>query len=122
MLEEKQTPRLRPDRSSRRQARIFAEYGGGMNVVDGIIGLFARRGGDAYFSEPVSQLGHALQTAFQAEQEGAPDNLIAAARLHVIGHLPHKRVAGRDSKLLSYMEESDINNHIPAQIAASAKS
>jgi gamma-butyrobetaine dioxygenase len=52
--------------------------------------LFARRGGDAYFGEPVSQLEHALQTAFQAEQEGAPDTLIAASLLHDIGHLLHK--------------------------------
>ena len=39
-----------------------------MNVVDEIFDLFARRGGEAYFGEPVSQLEHALQTAWQAEQ------------------------------------------------------
>ena len=61
-----------------------------MNVVDEIIELFEQRGGDAYFGEPVSQLEHALQTAFQAEQEGAPDTLVAAALLHDIGHLLHK--------------------------------
>ena len=61
-----------------------------MSIVDEIIELFARRGGDVYFGEPVSQLEHALQTAFQAEQEGAPDTLIAAALLHDIGHLLHK--------------------------------
>jgi gamma-butyrobetaine dioxygenase len=59
-------------------------------VVDEIMELFATRGGDAYFGEPVSQLEHALQTAFQAEQEGAPDDLIAAALLHDIGHLLHE--------------------------------
>jgi phosphonate degradation associated HDIG domain protein len=51
--------------------------------------MFARRGVDAYFGEPVSQLEHALQTAFQAEQEGASDTLIAAALLHDVGHLLH---------------------------------
>ena len=61
-----------------------------MSIVDEIIELFARRGGDAYFGEPVSQLEHALQTAFQAEQEGASDTLIAAALLHDVGHLLHK--------------------------------
>ncbi len=60
-----------------------------MNIVDEIIELFDRRGGDLYFGEPVSQLEHALQTAFQAEQEGASDTLIAAALLHDIGHLSH---------------------------------
>jgi phosphonate degradation associated HDIG domain protein len=61
-----------------------------VNIVDEIIELFARRGGDVYFGEPVSQLEHALQTAGQAEQEGASDTLIAAALLHDIGHLLHK--------------------------------
>ena len=61
-----------------------------MSTVDEIIELFARGGGDAYFGEPVSQLEHALQTAFQAEQEGASDTLIAAALLHDVGHLLHK--------------------------------
>jgi [1-hydroxy-2-(trimethylamino)ethyl]phosphonate dioxygenase len=61
-----------------------------VSIVDEIIELFARRGGDAYFGEPVSQLEHSLQTAFQAEQEGASDALIAAALLHDVGHLLHK--------------------------------
>jgi len=60
-----------------------------MSVVDEIFDLFLRRGGAAYFGEPVSQLEHALQTAFQAEQEGAPDTLIASALMHDIGHLLH---------------------------------
>jgi gamma-butyrobetaine dioxygenase len=58
--------------------------------VDEIFDLFARRGGDAYFGEPVSQLEHALQTAWQAEYANAPESLIVAALLHDIGHLLHK--------------------------------
>jgi len=61
-----------------------------VSIVDEIIELFARRGDDVYLGEPVSQLEHALQTAFQAEQEGASDTLIAAALLHDVGHLLHK--------------------------------
>jgi phosphonate degradation associated HDIG domain protein len=61
-----------------------------VSFVNEIIELFARRGGDAYFGEPVSQLEHALQTAFQAEQEGASGALIAAALLHDVGHLLSK--------------------------------
>jgi len=61
-----------------------------MNVVDEIFDLFARRGGEAYFGEPVSQLEHALQTAWQAEQANAPDTLVIAALLHDIGHVLHK--------------------------------
>jgi len=60
-----------------------------VSIVEEIIGLFARRGDDVYLGEPVSQLEHALQTAFQAEQEGASDTLIAAALLHDVGHLLH---------------------------------
>jgi [1-hydroxy-2-(trimethylamino)ethyl]phosphonate dioxygenase len=61
-----------------------------VNIVDEIIELFAQRGRDVYVGEPVSQLEHALQTAFQAEQEGASETLIAAALLHDIGYLLHK--------------------------------
>ena len=60
-----------------------------MSIVDTIFTLFERRGHAAYFGEPVSQLEHALQTAHQADQKGAPDYLIVAALLHDIGHLLH---------------------------------
>ena len=49
--------------------------------------LFARSGQDAYFGEPVTQLEHALQCAYLAEQAGADDETVAAAFLHDIGHL-----------------------------------
>src|SRR5215471_11075643 len=62
-----------------------------MNIVDEIMALFESRGCDAYLGEPVSQLEHALQTAFQAEQEGAPETLVAAALLHDVGHLLHEQ-------------------------------
>jgi len=61
-----------------------------VSIVDEIIELFAQRGGDVYFGELVSQLEHALQAAFLAEQEAASDTLIAAALLHDDGHLLHK--------------------------------
>ncbi len=49
--------------------------------------LFAERGGTAYAGEPVSQLEHALQCAWLAEQAGASDSLVTAALLHDLGHL-----------------------------------
>jgi hypothetical protein len=53
-------------------ARVsFSSYGAAMGVIS-LSYLF----GDAYIGEPVSQLENALQTAFQAEQEGASDTLI----------------------------------------------
>ena len=55
------------------------------NFVDEISRAFADRGGDAY-GEDVSQLDHALQCAWLAQEEGAGDHLIAAALLHDYGH------------------------------------
>ena len=49
--------------------------------------LFARKGGREYDGEGVSQLEHALQTAAQAEAEGVPHALVAAALLHDLGHM-----------------------------------
>ena len=60
-----------------------------MNVVDEIFQIFANRGDQAYFGEPVTQKEHALQSAFKAEQEGATQPLVVAALLHDIGHLIH---------------------------------
>jgi phosphonate degradation associated HDIG domain protein len=60
---------------------------------------FAERGGDSY-GEHVSQLDHALQCAWLAQQEGASDHLIAAALLHDYGHLFEGRgdAAERDGR------------------------
>jgi [1-hydroxy-2-(trimethylamino)ethyl]phosphonate dioxygenase len=58
-------------------------------LIAEIAGLFDRRGRDMYADEPVTQTEHALQTAWQAQQEGATEPLIAAALLHDVGHLLH---------------------------------
>lgn len=60
-----------------------------MRIVDEIIRLWNERGGSNYGHEPVTQLEHALQTATLALNEGAEDELVAAALLHDIGHLLH---------------------------------
>ncbi|HLY20566.1 MAG TPA: HD domain-containing protein [Bryobacteraceae bacterium] len=60
-----------------------------MRVDERIIEIFAARGGNAYFGEPVSQLEHALEAAHYAEQDQAPPWLVVAALLHDIGHLLH---------------------------------
>jgi phosphonate degradation associated HDIG domain protein len=58
-----------------------------MDVVSDIEELFARRGADAYFGEPVSMGEHSLQAAHFAAAAGAPETLVLAALLHDIGHL-----------------------------------
>jgi phosphonate degradation associated HDIG domain protein len=57
-------------------------------VIGAIAALFARRGGESY-GEGVTQLEHALQAAWCAEQEGAGASLVTAALLHDVGHLIH---------------------------------
>ncbi len=61
-----------------------------MNVVDEVCELFATQGHAAYVGEQVSQLEHALEAAYHAEQADADDHLVTAALLHDIGHLLHK--------------------------------
>ena len=56
-------------------------------VMDKIWEALAKRGAEEYGGEKVTQLQHGLQCATLAEQEGAPDTLIAAALLHDIGHM-----------------------------------
>ena len=60
-----------------------------MDIPEQIEQLFEKKGGEAYFGEDVTQLEHALQAAWMAEQEEAPDSLVVAALLHDIGHLLH---------------------------------
>ena len=58
-----------------------------MLTLDDIEALYARRGGEQYSGEPVTQLEHALQTATLAEASGADDELVTACLLHDLGHL-----------------------------------
>jgi phosphonate degradation associated HDIG domain protein len=60
-----------------------------MQIDDRIIEIFEAKGGATYFGEPVSQLEHALQTAYHAARDEAPPSLVTAALLHDIGHLVH---------------------------------
>ena len=58
-------------------------------TLDAIEELFARRGGEQYSGELVTQLQHALQCASLAQADGAGDELVSAALLHDLGHLLH---------------------------------
>lgn len=52
-----------------------------------IFDILQRRGQEAYFGEPVTQIEHACQSAQLAEAEGCDEEVILAALLHDIGHL-----------------------------------
>jgi [1-hydroxy-2-(trimethylamino)ethyl]phosphonate dioxygenase len=58
-----------------------------MILADEISALFTRRGGSAYFGEPVSMTEHSLQAAYFAQADAAPPALVIAALLHDVGHL-----------------------------------
>jgi phosphonate degradation associated HDIG domain protein len=58
-----------------------------MQSIEQILDLYARTGQSEYFGEAVTQLEHALQCAFEAQQAGADEELVAASLLHDIGHL-----------------------------------
>jgi len=58
-----------------------------MLTLEDIERLFARHGSSQYSGEPVTQLEHALQTAYLAEQSEASDELVTACLLHDLGHL-----------------------------------
>lgn len=55
-----------------------------------LLKLWHTRGNSRYGGEAVSQLQHALQTAWLAEQEGASPALVTAALLHDVGHVLHQ--------------------------------
>ncbi|PZW48646.1 phosphonate degradation associated HDIG domain protein [Humitalea rosea] len=71
--------RAAEERTAEERAALVAEIGAMMEGrADGRYGL-----------HDVTQRQHALQAAWQAEREGEPDALVAAALLHDIGHLVH---------------------------------
>jgi len=59
-------------------------------LVDEIFRVFREYGSGAYLGEPVSMTEHMLQSAYAAEQDGAPPRLVAAALLHDYGHFIHE--------------------------------
>jgi phosphonate degradation associated HDIG domain protein len=73
-----------------------------MKVMEEILGIFQKRGSDAYYGESVSMTEHALQAAFFAQAAAAPAGLIVAALLHDIGHL----VEDVPSDILDWTEDA----------------
>lgn len=58
-----------------------------MDPTDEILALLARGDRDLYSGERISQLEHALQCAWFAEQAGAPTALVVATLAHDVGHI-----------------------------------
>ncbi len=58
-------------------------------IVDEIFRVFREYGAAQYLGEHVSMTEHMLQSAYAAQQDGAPPRLVAAALLHDYGHFIH---------------------------------
>jgi len=54
--------------------------------IDSVLALY-QEFGRMHYDEELAQIDHALQTAALAVHEAAPDELVAAALLHDVGHL-----------------------------------
>ena len=70
-------------------------------IVPFIQDIFVRRGGERYLGEAVTLAEHMLQGATIAERNGDPDDIVAAALLHDIGHV----VGGSGSFSMSDTED-----------------
>lgn len=68
-------------------------------VVEEVIALLTRSGGDEYFGEAITKLSHAEQCAWCAAQAGADEELILASLLHDVGHLIESDQAIRDERI-----------------------
>ncbi|WP_461538551.1 HD domain-containing protein [Spongorhabdus nitratireducens] len=63
-----------------------------VDIIDQISDMFEQQGQATYLGENISIAEHMLQCAWLAKQAGEPDEIIAAALLHDIGHLlPRQR-------------------------------
>ena len=60
------------------------------NIVPFLAEIFVRRGAEEYLGEPLTIAQHMLQCAACAVDDGEPDELVAAALLHDIGHFTNE--------------------------------
>ena len=60
-----------------------------LDPVSHVLECFRLRGHSEYGKEAVTQIEHALQAAYAAEQAGGSSQFVAACLLHDVGHLLH---------------------------------
>ena len=74
-------------------------------AVDDVLGALRVRGAEAYLGEPVTVTEHSLQTAAQAEADGRPAALVAAALLHDVGWLLHAGPRPHEERGAAYLAQ-----------------
>lgn len=80
--------------------------------IDHLFLLLNSKGNEAYHSEPVSQLEHALQSAYYAKYHTDKPNIILAALLHDIGHL----IEDETEDLLGHYDHDRIGAAYPRDL------
>ena len=88
-----------------------------MSVTDEILGLYQKRGSDAYFGESVSMLEHGLQAAYFARTAAAPPLLVVASLLHDVGHLSRHVTLGQVGRALSAARDRASAVTVPSERA-----
>ena len=79
-----------------------------MDIIAEIEEVFERYRNIAYLGEGVTQLEHALQSAYEAEKARASDALITAALLHDIGHMVHE-LPMEDENYVGFWNQDDTH-------------
>jgi len=85
-------------------------------TLRGALRLLESRGGAMYGGEAVTQLEHALQCAFLAEQADSPPELVAAALLHDLGHLLAKPAASGADDIHQFVALPFLRGLFPASV------
>lgn len=83
-----------------------------MTEVNKIISLFQEFGHSEYGGEPVSQLEHALQSAYLAQEARESESLVLACLLHDIGHLLHQLPNDAPEKGIDDLHENLGNEYL----------
>ena len=84
--------------------------------------LLLQGSGQAYFGEQVTQLEHALQSAYLAIQAGADDEMVLAALLHDIGHVLEGQVddelgvIDHDAVAMAWLREQGFGERLIALV------
>ena len=78
--------------------------------VDALFAYMERRG-QSFYDEVVTQLEHALQCAYQAQQVGADSVQVAAALLHDLGHF----LVDEHNKEADFLTEDLLHEEVGAE-------
>ena len=90
--------------------------------AEDLLELLHTRGQRIYGGEAVSQLEHALQCATLAAEAGEPDEVVAAALLHDVGHLLEPDPGSAEAQRVDHRHQATgaqaLLGLVPARVAA----